>query len=146
MVIETAGEITSKYIIDGRNVKRVRLNGGIWVVRTAFTMRGMGVGSSRYKSVRMFWNCDWRSWPSRTVNDTREQRNEGNQASKWTCCGQFVGYFPSHSHESPTLSMYERIIASPTTARIDLVAFTSYKPVSGQYRAKSNAPALPAST
>lgn len=32
-----------------------------------------------------------------------------------------------HSHESPTLSMYERMIASPTTERIDLVACTSYK-------------------
>jgi len=28
-------------------------------------------------------------------------------------------------HESPTLSMYDRIIASPTTARMDLVACTS---------------------
>ena len=33
-------------------------------------------------------------------------------------------------YESPTLSMYERIIASPTTARIDLVACTSCKFIS----------------
>jgi hypothetical protein len=41
---------------------------------------------------------------------------------KRTWHGEFVGRFSRCSHESPTLAMYERIIASPTVARIDLVA------------------------